>query len=450
MNLPASPCLAPDSPQFQLIEAARAVLARNARVIAAWVGGSIADGTADRWSDVDLRLAVEESDLAEVMAAMPATLPAIHPVLGWFSRPVGREHLVIVTFEGPVRADLEVTTPAALRGPRAEAVAPLIDPRGLVARFGCAPFAPRQLTPAELIEREAAWVPSELGRLQRAIEQRSILAAAQAQANLLQSAQRLILLLRDPRAAGLAGPKHAAEVLTAKDIEPLLAPLHAWSAAWPDPDADSIEPTLDILRPLVAEAQERHGESVPLHPTPPDPASIPAGLTYYNRGALTAPGAVEAANNLLVQAPVGANYYNRGLYTGLLWGYAMAAQIAADLARVRPSTPELAAQLAPGDQAAIKSALRPLRRGGVEAVRLVAAHVAGAYSRYLERACAAQELPYPRRLDHAVNAYLFREGAFAYDVVGTPCRSEPRPPSVIPSRRRGISDAPPRPPGPAL
>ena len=399
-----------------------AVLARDARVIAAWAGGSIAEGTADRWSDVDLRLATRDSDHAEVMAAMPATLAAIHPVLGWFSRPVGREHLVIVTFEGPVRADLEVTTPEALRGPRAEAVAPLIDPRGLVARFGCAPFAPRQLTPAELIEREAAWVPSELGRLQRAIEQRSILAAAQAQANLLQSAQRLILLLRDPRAAGLAGPKHAAEVLTAKDVEPLLAPLHAWSPSWPDPDVDSIEPTLDVLRPLVAEAQERHGRTVPLHPTPPDPESTPAGLSYYNRG----------------------------LHTGLLWGYAMAAQIAADLARVRPRTPELAARLAPADAAELASALRPLRRGGVEAIRLVAANVAAAYSRYLERACAALELPYPRRLDQAVNAYLFREGAFAYDIVGSPCRSVTRPPSVIPSRRRGISDAPPRPPGLAL
>ena len=425
MNLPASPGLPPGSPQFQLIEAARAVLARDARVIAAWVGGSIAEGTADRWSDVDLRLATRETDHAEVMAAMPATLAAIHSVLGWLSRPVGREHLVVVTFDGPVRADLEVTTPEALRGPRSEAVAPLIDPRGLVKRFGRAPFAPRQLTPAELIEREAAWVPSELGRLQRAIEERSILAAAQAQANLLQSAQRLILLLRDPRAAGLAGPKHAADVLTAADIAPLLDPLRAWSTNWPDPATDSIEPTLDVLRPLVAEAQARHGESVPLHPTPPDPANTPAGLNSYNRGELTARGALETAKNLLVHAMAGANYYNRGLYTGLLWGYAMAAQIAADLARVRPRTPTLAAQLAPGDQAAIKSALRPLRRGGVAAVRLVAANVAAVYSRYLERACAAQELPYPQQLDHAVNAYLFREGAFAYDIVGGTLASPP-------------------------
>ena len=153
-------------------------------------------------------------------------------------------------------------------------------------------------------------------------------------------------------------------MLTAKDIEPLLAPLHAWSPSWPDPDVDSIEPTLDVLRPLVAEAQARHGKSVPLSPTPPDPASTPAGLSNYNRGELTAQGAVEAAHNLLVHAMAGANYYNRGLYTGLLWGYAMAAQIAADLARVRPSTPELAAQLAPADVDAFESALRPLRARG--------------------------------------------------------------------------------------
>ena len=413
MSLPTSPDLAPDSPQFRLIESARAVLERDARVVAAWIGGSIAAGTADRWSDVDLRVAVEESDLPAVLAAMPATLAAIHPVLGWFGRPVRDGRLVVFTFEGPLRADVEIATPAALRGPRHEAVAPLIDPRGQVARFASAPFAPSRLSPEELVEREAARVPAELGRLQRAIEDRSILAATQAQATLLESAQRLLLLLRDPVAAGLAGPKHAAEVLRAADVAPLLDPLSAWSAAWPDPAADSIDPTLDVLRPLAAEVQNRHGTPVPLYPEPPDPESAPAGA---GRSALTADGAVEAAHNLLMHAMVGAGYFNRGLYTGLLWGYAMAAQLAADLARVRSQSPELAAQLAPADEAAFQNALRPLRRGGVEAVRLVAANVAALYSRYLERACAALDVSYPRRLDREVNAYLFREGVFAYDV----------------------------------
>lgn len=416
MNLPSSPNLAPDSPQFGLIEVARNVLATDSRVVAAWIGGSIAAGTADRWSDVDLRLAVEDSDLPATMAAMPSTLAAIHPVLGRLVRPVCGGHLVVVTLEGPLRADLEIATPAALCGPRHEAVAPLIDPDGQVARFAGTPFAPPQLTPAELIEREAARVPAELGQLRRAIKDRSILAATQAQATLLESAQRLLLLLRDPSAAGLAGPKHAADALTADDIEPLLAPLRGWSASWPDPAVDSIDPTLDVLHPLVAEVQNRHETTVPLHPEPPDPESAPPGVSYFSCGALTAAGAVEAAHHLLVHAMVGASYYNRGLYTGLLWGYAMAAQLAADLARVRPGTPELAARLAPADAAAFESALRPLRHGGVEAVRHVAANVAALYSRYLDRACTGLRLTYRRRLDREVNAYLFREGVFAYDV----------------------------------
>ena len=278
------------------------------------------------------------------------------------------------------------------------------------------------LTPAQLIEREAARVPTELRRLQQAIEDRSILAAVQAQATLLDSAQRLLLLLRDPHAAGLAGPKHAADALTSADVEPLLTPLRAWSAAWPDPAADSIDPTLAVLHPLAAEVRHRHGMTVPLHPEPPDPESAPTGAS---RGALTAAGAVEAAHHLLMHAMVGAGYYNRGLYTGLLWGYSMAAQLAADLARVRPQSPELAAQLAPADQAEFQNALRPLRRGGVEAVRLVAANVAALSSRYLERACAALDVIYQRRLDREVNAYLFREGVFAYDVTGGPTASPP-------------------------
>ena len=423
MSLPISPGLALDSPQFRLIESARTMLATDSRVVAAWIGGSIAAGTADRWSDVDLRLAVAESDLPAVMAAMPESLAAIRPVLGWFSRPVRDGHLVVVTFEGPLRADLEITTPETLRGPRHEAVAPLIDPGGLVARFAGTPVAPSQFTPAELIEREAARVPAELGRLQRAIEQHSILAATQAQATLLDSAQRLLLLLRDPHAAGLAGPKHAAEVLTAADVEPLLTPLRAWSAAWPDPTADSIDPTLAVLHPLAAEVRNRHGMTVPLHPAPPDPESAPAGAS---RGALTAAGAVEAAHNLLMHAMVGASYYNRSLYTGLLWGYAMAAQLAADLARVRQGTPELAAQLAPADLAAFESALRPLRRGGVEAVRLVAANVAALYSAYLERACEALGLPFQReRLGG-------RERRSAGTASGSPCAQS------IPLRYRAL------------
>ena len=117
---------------------------------------------------------------------------------------------------------------------------------------------------------------------------------------------------------------------------------------------------------------------------------------------------------------VGATYYNRGMYTGLLWGYAGAARLAAELAFVAahghaPVPADAPDVLPPEDAAAIATALRPLRQGGVMGVRRVATAVAAAYSHFLERACARLDLEYPQRLDSAVTAYLRREGVFVPD-----------------------------------
>ena len=410
MNLPANPGLEPDGPHLQLVKSALRVLARDPRVKALWAGGSLADGTADHWSDVDLRLAVADDDRPAFMGDIEDTLQAIHPVLGWRMRSMRGDDLVVVTFEGPLRADFVVTAPVDLERHRYEPVAPLFDPQGLGARLQQIPYRPRRRTPRELLEREAAQVPAEAGRLQRAIERSSIVAAMQAQANLLESAQRLLLLLRDPQAAGLLGPKHAADALTAADIEPLLAPLTAWSDNWPDPALDSIEPTLAVLRPLAAEAEARYGMAIPLQTATPDPNPDPRSATQV----------VEAGCSLLVHAMVGATYYNRGMYTGLLWGYAGAARFVAELAYVAahgdaPVPADAPDLLSPAHAAALTSALRPLRQGGVLGVRRMATRVAAAYSHFLERACARLDLEYPQRLDTAVTDYLRREGVFVPD-----------------------------------
>ena len=407
MSLPENPGLAPDGLHLRFVESAHRVLSQDARVKALWAGGSLADGTADRWSDVDLRLAVSDDDRRAFMADIEDTLHAICPVLGWRMRSMRGDDLVVVTFEGPLRADFVVTSPARIDQQRYEPVAPLFDPQGLGARLQQIPYEPSRRTPRELLEREAAQVPAEAGRLQRAIEQSSIVAAMQAQANLLESAQRLLLLLRDPQAAGLMGPKHAADALTTDDIEALLAPLASWSESWPDPGTDSIEPTLEVLCPLVDEVEARYGIAVSLQPTPP--GTVP--------DARPATQVVEAGCFLLVHAMVGATYYNRGMYTGLLWGYAGAARFAAEFAfvashgdvQVPSDAPD---RLPPADAAVITSALRPLREGGVLAVRRVATRVAAAYTRYLKRACARLDVDYPERLDRAVSAYLLREGVF--------------------------------------
>lgn len=410
MSLPTNPDLAPDGPHLPFVESAHQVLSRDPRVMALWAGGSLADGTADRWSDVDLRLAVADEDRPAFMAGIEETLQAICPVLGWRRRSTRSAELVVVTFEGPLRADFVVTSPESLDRQRYEPVAPLFDPHGLGARLQQIPYQPSRRTPRELLEREAAQVPAEAGRLQRAIERSSIVAAVQAQANLLESAQRLLLLLRDPQAAGLLGPKHAADALTAADIEPLLSTSAAWSSDWPDPALDSIEPTLNVVRPLAAQAESRYGIAVPLRPSSPgpDPDTRPAAQV------------VEAGCVLLVHAMVGATYYNRGMYTGLLWGYAGAARLAAELAFVAahghaPVPADAPDLLPPADAAAIATALRPLRQGGVVGVRSMATRVAAAYSHFLECACARLDLEYPERLDRAVSDYLRREGVFVPD-----------------------------------
>ena len=407
MSLPANPALDRDGLHLRFVESARRVLARDSRVRALWAGGSLADGTADRWSDVDLRLAVSDDDRPAFMAGIEETLQAICPVLGWRTRSTRSAELVVVTFEGPLRADFVVTSPDSLDQQRYEPVAPLFDPDGLGARLQQIPYEPSRRTPKELLEREAAQVPAEAGRLQRAIQQSSIVAAMQAQANLLESAQRLLLLLRDPPAAGLLGPKHAADALTAADIEPLLTPLAAWSDDWPDPKQDAIEPTLAVVRPLAAQAEARYGVAIPLKPEPPgaDPDARPAAQV------------VEAGCFLLVHAMVGATYFNRGMHTGLLWGYAGAARFAAEFAYVAsrgdaPVPADAPHRLRPADAAALTTALRPLGQGGVMGVRRMATRVAAAYSHYLERACTRLHLVYPGRLDRAVSDYLLREGVF--------------------------------------
>ena len=410
MNLPANPGLAPDGLHLHFVESAHKVLARDPRVMAVWAGGSLAGGTADRWSDVDLRLAVADDARTGFMAGIEDTLQAICPMLGWRMRSMRGDDLVVVTFEGPLRVDFIVTAPASLDRHRYEPVTPILDPHGLVARLEQVPYKPGRRTPRELLEREAAQVSAEAGRLQRAIEQSFIVAAMQAQANLLESAQRLLLLLRDPHAAILLGPKHAADALTAQDISPLLAPLAAWSDAWPDPEVDSIEPTLAVVRPLAAQAEARHGIAVPLHAAPPGPDPDPRPAAQV----------VEAGCFLLVHAMVGATYFNRGMYTGLLWGYAGAARIAAECAYVAthgdaPVPADAPDRLPPEDAAVMTSALRPLDQGGVLGVRRVATRIAAAYRHYLERACKRLDLAYPQRLDREVGAYLLREGVFVRD-----------------------------------
>ncbi len=60
MNAYTSGAPGPTAEQRELTEAARAVIAADERVVAAWLGGSFAAGTADAYSDIDLHCAVAD------------------------------------------------------------------------------------------------------------------------------------------------------------------------------------------------------------------------------------------------------------------------------------------------------------------------------------------------------------------------------------------------------
>src|SRR5690606_7630970 len=64
-----------------LYERASAVLGADARVTAVGVGGSIGSGTADPWSDLDLRVAVDPAGHDAFVAEWPRWLADITPTV---------------------------------------------------------------------------------------------------------------------------------------------------------------------------------------------------------------------------------------------------------------------------------------------------------------------------------------------------------------------------------
>ena len=58
----------PDLPQVRAISHAARALDRRRDVHAVWLGGSFARGDADRFSDVDMRIAVGRDDLAQLFS----------------------------------------------------------------------------------------------------------------------------------------------------------------------------------------------------------------------------------------------------------------------------------------------------------------------------------------------------------------------------------------------
>ena len=86
------------SPHIAIIRQIASMCWRNESIKAIWVGGSLASGTGDRYSDVDFRIAVEDGDLDEWREPDWEALIPI-PVLGSsflkFGEPAMLHHMII-------------------------------------------------------------------------------------------------------------------------------------------------------------------------------------------------------------------------------------------------------------------------------------------------------------------------------------------------------------------
>lgn len=120
-----------------LIEEARVALEPDKRIVAAWLEGSFARGTADAWSDVDLHVAVPDGDWDGVFAKRHSLLSAVRPLLGFVEMPLPwGAHLFSATVAGPVRVDLFIEKVSLLESAiRREDPIVLFDGAGLAGQL---------------------------------------------------------------------------------------------------------------------------------------------------------------------------------------------------------------------------------------------------------------------------------------------------------------------------
>lgn len=209
--------------QRELVERLRADLAADERVRGLWLTGSLATGSDDSFSDVDMLIVVREADVAAYLDEWLAFAASYRPVL---ARRLGAAPVFNHVLEGWLRWDVVVGVPHDLADVDAASVSELFNHDGLRPSSPSHHGADRSVV-AELTEeflRVLGLLPVVLGRGE--------LVTAASGAGLLR--QLLITLLRY-RAEGdrLSGALHLRRVLPAGELAALeaLPPLRAERAA---------------------------------------------------------------------------------------------------------------------------------------------------------------------------------------------------------------------------
>ena len=209
--------------QLQLLDRVRDDLLTDDRVRGLWLTGSLATGSDDSFSDVDMFLVVSEDDLPGYLDGWPSFAESYSPLL---ARRLGPAPVFNHVLHGWLRWDVVVGTPAEVSNLDCTQVTEVFNHDGLTpsspSHRGPDPDVVRELT--EEFLRVLGLLPVVLGRNE--------LVTAVSGAGLLR--QLLTTLLRY-RAEGdrLSGALHLSRVLPAHEVTALAAlpPVYAERAA---------------------------------------------------------------------------------------------------------------------------------------------------------------------------------------------------------------------------
>lgn len=209
---------APDHVQIAKLRAfaeqAASTLREDERVRLLWLTGSLAAGTADTQSDVDLRLAVREEDFATVGQWWPELLDLVAPTV-WKRRWPGAadEAILGAITTDYLRFDLVVQSVMDTKPRRLEAAQVLFDKDGIAERFPLTTTAPRDpFVHLSFLVEEFIRL---LGMLPIVVERNDVPIGMEGQL-VLHSLLISVLLLENGIDRATTGKRHVAAYLTAE------------------------------------------------------------------------------------------------------------------------------------------------------------------------------------------------------------------------------------------
>lgn len=130
----AQPAESETGAQWAFVERLTAALGADERVLAIWLMGSLARGTADRYSDVDVRIAVRDADFPAAVEGWRELVDRVSPTV--MRRRFGPPDDPIVTAIAPdwLRFDIAIQPASSAKGRSYDAARLLFDRDGTGAR----------------------------------------------------------------------------------------------------------------------------------------------------------------------------------------------------------------------------------------------------------------------------------------------------------------------------